>query len=189
MSELNQNNRRLSRLAIISKHVAAHRREHFGTVWDDFWRTSSFFSVPVYSATLHRTLCPSPLGMFMLFERQRCCVDFGVFLMLMEDAWGCLMSSKCCSEDAYYMWQVMRILCSRKLSRRALSHSTESKVCVGPCVLCKTLSGDALVSMTQDQELKLYFSQPTRILCTIKTFSLDGKTQQRKETSAQNNLV
>lgn len=91
MSELNQNNRRLSRLAIISQHVAAHRREHFGTVWGDFWHIGSFFLGTCLfrlNATLHRTLCPSPSGLFMLFESQRCCVDFGVFLMLMEDALG-----------------------------------------------------------------------------------------------------
>lgn len=36
MSALNQNNKRLSRLAIISEHVAADKRKRFGTVWVDF---------------------------------------------------------------------------------------------------------------------------------------------------------
>lgn len=72
MSELNQNNKRLSRLAIISEHVAEHRREHFGTVWDDFLAGGLLFlSVPVYSAWKRPVAGPAssthpPPGLFML---------------------------------------------------------------------------------------------------------------------------
>lgn len=80
MSELNQNNKRLSRLAIISEHVAAHRREHFGTVWVDFWQAGSFFGTCLFrlNVTLCHMLCPSPSGLFILFESQWCCVDFRI---------------------------------------------------------------------------------------------------------------
>lgn len=46
MSALNQNNKRLSRLAIISEHVAADKRKQFGTVWVDFCQGEFSFSVP-----------------------------------------------------------------------------------------------------------------------------------------------
>lgn len=58
MSMLNQNNKRLSRLAIISEHVAADKRKRFGTVRADFCQAEFsfsvqgsffFFLVPVYS--------------------------------------------------------------------------------------------------------------------------------------------
>lgn len=44
MSALNQN-KRLSRLAIISKHVAADKRKRFGTVWVDFCQGEFSFSI------------------------------------------------------------------------------------------------------------------------------------------------
>lgn len=91
MSGLKQNNKRLSRLAIISKHVAAHRREHFGTVWVDFWRAGSFFGTCLFcpNVTLHYMLCPAPSGVFILFESQRCCVDFGVYIFFSYANGGC----------------------------------------------------------------------------------------------------
>lgn len=56
MSALNQN-KRLSRLAIISLHVAADKRERFGTVWVNLFAMENFLSLlqalcfflPVYS--------------------------------------------------------------------------------------------------------------------------------------------
>lgn len=91
MSELKQNNKRLSRLAIISKHVAAHRREHFGTVWVDFWRAGSFFGTCLFcpNVTLRHMLSPAPSGVFILFESQRCCVDFGVYIFFSYANGGC----------------------------------------------------------------------------------------------------
>lgn len=76
MSELNQNNRRLSRLAIISQHVAAHTREHFGTVWGDFWRIGSFFLGTCLfrlNATLHRTLSFPFRAVYALWKSTMLC--------------------------------------------------------------------------------------------------------------------
>lgn len=110
MSVLNQNNKSLSRLAIISKHVAADKRKRFGTVWVDFCQEDFsffipgflffFFLVPVYSLWKWpslRTVSPFPSGLFTLRASDVMLVS-GCF-----DAHGgcslggasCLMNSKC----------------------------------------------------------------------------------------------
>lgn len=62
MSALNQNNKSLSRLAIISKHVAADKRKRFGTVWVDFCQGEFSFSIP-------GSIFFSPWYLFILSER------------------------------------------------------------------------------------------------------------------------
>lgn len=73
MSALNQNNKRLSRLAIISEHVAADKRKQFGTVWADFCRGEFSFAVPgsiffwyLFIPSEHDPVCPFPSGLFTL---------------------------------------------------------------------------------------------------------------------------
>lgn len=89
MSALNQNNKRLSRLAIISEHVAADKRKRFGTVWVDFCQGEFSFSVPGSffgggTCLFLPTAAPSAHRVFFSLwavyrEAPRCRVGFGVF--------------------------------------------------------------------------------------------------------------
>lgn len=105
MSVLNQNNKSLSRLAIISKHVAADKRKRFGTVWVDFCQEDfssfipdSFFGTCLFP--LKMTPHCEPLFSSSLFTSR---VNDVVLVSGCFDANGgcsvggasCLMSSKC----------------------------------------------------------------------------------------------
>ena len=138
MSALNQNNKRPSRLAIISEHVAADKRKQFGAVWVDFCQFSfSFFSVPVYPFRMWPfcTLCVLlPLG----------CLLSDVVLI-----WGCfdanggcsvggtrgLMSSKCSGIAERYLLLLTgdEAFVAEQIGWRGLSQLTDFKVCVGAC--------------------------------------------------------
>lgn len=95
MSVLNQN-KRLSRLAIISKHVAADKRKRFGTVWVDFCQGEFSFSIAgsffctclfLLNATLFlHTVCPFPAGLFTLRVTDVVLISGLLFFMLTEDA-------------------------------------------------------------------------------------------------------
>lgn len=147
-------------------HLQACGRSLKGAFWNSLgWFLASRlpFLLPVYSVWLW------PFAACRVLPLQACLYSLGVNDVVLISGGvffypngGCLMSSKCFSEDAYCIRQVMRsVMCSRKLSRRALSHSTDSKVREGQRVLWKktTFSVQAWVKMTQDQELN--FCQPT----------------------------
>lgn len=104
MSVLNQNNKSLSRLAIISKHVAADKRKRFGTVWVDFCQEDfssfipdSFFRylfIPFENDPSLHTVSPCFLQACLLQESTMLCWFRGVLMLIVGGA-SCLMSSKC----------------------------------------------------------------------------------------------
>lgn len=99
ISALNQNNKRLSRLAIISKHVAADKRKRFGNVWVVFCGGEFSSSVAGFfffytclfllNATLSlHTVHPLPAGQFTVRISNVVLISMGLFfffLMLMVD--------------------------------------------------------------------------------------------------------
>lgn len=97
MSVLNQNNKSLSRLAIISKHVAADKRKRFGTVWVDFCQEDfssfipdSFFRylfIPFENDPSLHTVSPCFLQACLLQESTMLCWFRGVLMLMGDVQW------------------------------------------------------------------------------------------------------
>lgn len=137
ISVLNQNNKRLSRLAIISKHVAADKRKRFGNVWAVFCGgefsssfAGSFFYISVYFFWMQPflcTLCILSLQDCLLWESAmlcwfRCVFSFFVLLLMVDARWEEPMAWWAPNvwvslNDAYCFWQVMRLLWLKRLER------------------------------------------------------------------------